>query len=63
MSNQIQARVQEQDTAGLQQRLVAATIGGLLGVFLLIGVGFAGQDGFAHNATHDTRHATGFPCH
>jgi cobalt transporter subunit CbtB len=34
-----------------------------LGVFLLIGVGFAGQDGFAHNATHDTRHATGFPCH
>ncbi len=63
MSNQIQARVQEQDAAGQQQRLVAATIGGLLGVFLLIGVGFAGQDGFAHNATHDTRHATGFPCH
>lgn len=34
----------------------------LLGVTLLYGVGLA-QPHVAHNAAHDTRHATGFPCH
>lgn len=32
------------------------------GVVLLYGVGFSTIT-IAHNATHDTRHATGFPCH
>ena len=46
----------EPDAAGI------AAIGGLLGVFLLIGVGFANPD-IIHNAAHDARHAHAFPCH
>ena len=34
----------------------------LLGAFILYGVGFAGAD-VLHNAVHDSRHATTFPCH
>ena len=34
----------------------------LLGVFILLGVGFAPLS-IAHNAVHDTRHALAFPCH
>ena len=49
--------------AKLQQRIFAATLGGLFGVFLLIGVGFAGADNFMHGAAHDARHANVFPCH
>jgi len=34
------------------------------GVLLLLLVGFAQFPGnFIHNAAHDTRHVTGFPCH
>ena len=47
----------------LQQRVVAATVGGLFGIFLLMGVGFAGEDNFVHSAAHDARHANVFPCH
>ena len=32
------------------------------GIAMLYGVGFATTDA-VHNAAHDTRHATGFPCH
>ena len=44
------------------------TIGSLLmffsGVFLLYLVGFAqGSGNIIHNAAHDARHASGFPCH
>ena len=39
-----------------------ATCPALLGVFLLIGVGFAQPD-ILHNAAHDARHAFAFPCH
>lgn len=34
----------------------------LLGAFVIFGVGFA-HSNVLHNAAHDTRHATGFPCH
>ncbi len=34
----------------------------LFGAVMLYGVGFASAD-TVHNAAHDTRHATGFPCH
>ena len=34
----------------------------MLGLVVLYGVGFASLPQ-AHNATHDTRHAGGFPCH
>ena len=45
-----------------QDRIVIATVGFLLGTFLLFGVGFA-QSEVLHNAAHDTRHAMIFPCH
>ena len=34
----------------------------LLGMLVLMGVGFAPMD-VAHNAAHDTRHSFAFPCH
>ena len=34
----------------------------LFGLVVLYGVGFA-EVAAVHNAAHDTRHATGFPCH
>lgn len=34
----------------------------ILGLITLYGVGFSTATR-AHNAAHDTRHATGFPCH
>ena len=34
----------------------------LLGLLLVAGAGFAAPS-FIHNATHDTRHAFGLPCH
>lgn len=34
----------------------------LLGAFLIWGAGFA-QMTVLHNAVHDTRHSTAFPCH
>ena len=44
------------------------TLGSLLmffsGVFLLYLVGFAqGSGNIIHNAAHDARHTSGFPCH
>lgn len=45
-----------------EQRLLTGLISLGLGLFMLIGVGFAGST-VLHNAAHDTRHAIGFPCH
>lgn len=42
--------------------LGAAIFVALLGAFLIWGVGFSQID-VVHNAAHDTRHSTGFPCH
>jgi cobalt transporter subunit CbtB len=39
-----------------------AVVAMLLGLFVVIGVGFAGP-AVLHNAAHDTRHAFAFPCH
>ena len=61
MSKQVQTIHLNQQTLQ-HQRVFAVTIGFLLGVFLLLGVGFAGPD-IIHNAAHDTRHANLFPCH
>jgi len=51
-------------TSGLtwSQRLVAGSLALGLGLILLVGTGFAG-DFRLHNGAHDTRHASGFPCH
>ena len=40
----------------------AALLAGLLGLFLLWGVGFSHLSA-VHNAAHDTRHSNAFPCH
>ena len=42
--------------------LTAVVLGLLLGVFLILGVGFA-DSSTIHNAAHDTRHSVSFPCH
>jgi len=42
--------------------LAAAVFAALLGAFVIWAVGFSPID-IAHNAAHDTRHSTGFPCH
>jgi cobalt transporter subunit CbtB len=34
----------------------------VFGAVMIYGVGFSTIDA-VHNAAHDTRHATGFPCH
>jgi cobalt transporter subunit CbtB len=41
---------------------VAGTAALLLGVFFVLGVGFAGAE-VIHNAAHDGRHSIAFPCH
>jgi cobalt transporter subunit CbtB len=45
-------------TSSLAQAIMAA----MLGVFLIWGVGFSPVMA-VHNAAHDTRHSSGFPCH
>jgi cobalt transporter subunit CbtB len=62
MSSQSQTIAREVAASSISKRAIAAAIGGMLGVFLLIGVGFAGPY-LLHNAAHDTRHANVFPCH
>jgi cobalt transporter subunit CbtB len=49
-------------TASSTERFTAGLIALILGMGLLVGVGFAGSD-VIHSAAHDTRHAIGFPCH
>ena len=42
--------------------LLGTLLTALLGGILIWGVGFSHID-VVHNAAHDTRHSTGFPCH
>jgi cobalt transporter subunit CbtB len=42
--------------------LVAAAFTALLGIVLIWGVGFSPMEA-VHNAAHDVRHSSGFPCH
>lgn len=49
-------------TATQSQRLVAAASAMLLGAFLVYFAGFSHIDA-VHNAAHDTRHSSAFPCH
>lgn len=48
------------NTSLAAERASAAIVAALLGLFILYGVGFAQM---SHETAHDTRHATGFPCH
>jgi cobalt transporter subunit CbtB len=49
-------------TATQSQRLVAAVSAMFLGAFLVYFAGFSHIDA-VHNAAHDTRHSSAFPCH
>ena len=42
--------------------LATVLFAAFFGVTLLFAAGFAQPD-FMHGVAHDTRHATGFPCH
>jgi cobalt transporter subunit CbtB len=44
------------------ETVIAAFFAALLGAMVIWGVGFSHID-VLHNAGHDTRHSTGFPCH
>ena len=48
--------------ATLAERAAPVLVAGLLGLFILSGVGFA-QIKAVHDAAHDTRHSAAFPCH
>lgn len=43
-------------------RAAAAAVAGLIGLFILFGVGFA-HTAAIHDAAHDSRHSVAFPCH
>lgn len=47
---------------GTQAAVIPALSAILLGVFLVLGIGFAHSDTI-HNAAHDSRHSFAFPCH
>ena len=46
----------------LASRILAALMAILFGSALFVATGFAAPS-LLHNATHDTRHAFGLPCH
>lgn len=53
-----QTLTQTKTATGLMSIVMVA----LIGVSLVFVAGFANSS-VLHGATHDTRHATGFPCH
>lgn len=57
-----QSKHQSKHQSTHNQHLLSAVICALLGFAILIVVGFSPIE-VIHNATHDTRHSTGFPCH
>ena len=58
-TSKLRAAVSSQILTSNNVQMAAALI---LGVVVLLGVGFAPMDA-AHNAAHDTRHSFAFPCH
>ncbi|WP_219097221.1 CbtB-domain containing protein [Pseudomonas sp. UMAB-40] len=49
-------------TTTLSQRLIAAMCASILGACLVYFAGFSHIEA-VHNAAHDTRHSSAFPCH
>ncbi|MFG1371434.1 CbtB domain-containing protein [Xanthobacter oligotrophicus] len=62
MTTQTQSPNPAAAESGVASRAVQITLAGLLGLFIVGGVGFSGIP-VLHNAAHDYRHSTGFPCH
>ena len=59
VTSKVNTTTSTQALANTNVQMVAAAI---LGMVVLMGVGFAPMD-VAHNAAHDTRHSFAFPCH
>tara|TARA_B100000768_G_C10912821_1_gene222361 strand:+ start:81 stop:275 length:195 start_codon:yes stop_codon:yes gene_type:complete len=59
VTSKVDTEAPSQALANNSVQMVAAAI---LGMVVLMGVGFAPMD-VAHNAAHDTRHSFAFPCH
>ena len=58
-----QEKIQNDETLGIKSRVLAPALAAiLLGVFIILGTGFAHSD-IIHNAAHDSRHSFAFPCH
>ena len=58
----VQNQYIQQVQVARSETMIAAVLGLMVGTFLIIGVGFAHPEAI-HNAAHDTRHTTAFPCH
>ncbi|MDQ7091230.1 MAG: CbtB domain-containing protein [Methylococcales bacterium] len=59
MSITTQPQIREENQVNKKSQILASA---LLGLIILSAVGFAPLE-VIHNATHDTRHSSGFPCH
>ena len=62
MTEELKILQQKANTTLLSKRLLVAVLGGVIGVFILLGVGFTNSN-LIHNAAHDARHLNSFPCH
>lgn len=60
--SQINAKSEQQVIQAVSSKKIQVLGVALLGFVILSVVGFAPIE-VIHNATHDTRHSTGFPCH
>lgn len=60
--NGIPARADSASTATLASKAIQISFAAMLGVVVIGTVGFS-HISAVHNATHDVRHATAFPCH
>ena len=64
--NDLHSAVSRLSTSGIGSMSWTAVAGvsaaALLGVFIILGMGFAGAE-VLHNAAHDMRHGLAFPCH
>jgi cobalt transporter subunit CbtB len=58
MTSRTDVRTPARAVAHLPHAIAAA----LLGLFIVLGVGFVPIEAM-HNAAHDTRHSVAFPCH
>ena len=58
-----QQKIQNVEMLDTKSRVLGPAVAALLlGVFIILGTGFAHSD-IIHNAAHDSRHSFAFPCH
>jgi len=58
-----QQKIETTELLDVKSRVLGPAVAAiLLGVFIILGTGFAQSD-VIHNAAHDSRHSFAFPCH